>query len=278
MTGYLVRALKRLAVLAPGILIAYFSIRNIFPLFDKRLPLAIAIFLTYVLGAYVLIPAGIRLVRVVLPAKHLQAYSVTPDGFASDPVNIGIIGSRQELIAAMQAAGWTQADDHTVAHVAHQAVSVLLKRPYPAAPMSNLYLFGRRQDIGFELPLPGSRGNRHHVRFWATNYQPGNRLDITAIKWHRRQSEIRSGQRLWLGAASRDVGFAFITHNVQITHMIDPDTNAERQLIVDGLTANHRTRSIETMRLAKPYRLANRAWRGQLKSDGQLVIVRLKNT
>lgn len=270
------RFVKRFAVLIPGIVIAIISVRNIFPLIDKRAPLGFAVFFTYVLGAYVLVPALIRVIRIVLPARHLPVYSVTPDGFASDPVNVGVIGSKQELIAAMQAAGWYVADDHAPHNVLRELICIIFKLPYPTAPMSNLYLFGRKQDIGFEIPIEGLRGHRHHVRFWATTYDKNVKLSSKAIHWHKRTFKLNGKQLLWLGAASRDVGFAIIRHNAQLTHMIHADTNAERELIVNGLRAAGKADETETISLGLPYRLVNRAWRGQLHSDGKLCVVRLQ--
>jgi len=276
MINYLVRAGKRFAVLIPGIVIAYFSVRKVFPWFDKQFPLAIAIFLTYVLGAYVLIPGLLRIVRWIVPARHLQAYCITPDGFASDPVNIGIIGNRQQLITAMEAAGWSVADKHSVRNVIKQIVSVLLGEPYPSAPMSSLYLFGRKQDIGFEIPIKGGTGGqRHHVRFWATVHK-GDELSFGTVSWHTRRGEPIGKDTLWVGAASRDTGFAFIRHNVQITHMIDPDTNAERELIVRGLRRRGLVASTRSVKLHSPYALVNRALLGVLHSDGVLKIIKLK--
>lgn len=278
MIGSLLRLLKRFAVLIPGIVIAYFSVHSIFPIIDKQVPWGLAIFFTYILAAYVLIPACIRVVRLVMPARHLPVYSVTPDGFASDPVNIGIIGSQQDLVKAMEAAGWFVADDHRLHNLFRAGMSILLNRPYPTAPMSNLYLLGRKQDIGFEIPIEGVRGHRHHVRFWATTHDSGAPLSAKTIHWQKRK--LRHGSKgrdvLWLGAASRDVGFAVIRHNAQLTHMIHADTNAERKLIVDGLTrAGHITRT-DSLRIGKPYRLVNRAWRGALHTDGNITICTLK--
>lgn len=276
MIDYLVRAAKRFAVLIPGIIIAYFSVRNVFPWFDKKLPITLALFFTYVIGAYLLIPALIRLVRIILPATHLQAYCVTPDGFASDPVNIGIIGSRRQLIEAMQAAGWEVADDYRPKNLIRAGVSVIFNRPYPTAPMSRLYLFGRKQDIGFEITIAGERGQRHHVRFWATDHRTSGTLTVGNIAWHTERHQADSTNTLWVGAASRDIGFAFIRHNVQITHMIDSDTDAERHLIVNGLRQQGLIASRRSVRLRRPYQLVNRALRGSLHSDGRLEIVKLK--
>jgi len=207
MIDYVVRSFKRFAVLIPGIVIAYLSIHSIFPVFDKRLPLALAIFLTYVLGAYLLIPAAIRFLRIFFPARHLPLYCVTPDGFASDPINVGVLGTRTQLIKAMETAGWHVADKHSARNVLHELWSAAFNHPYPTAPMSNLYLFGRHQDIGFEIPIPGERGHRHHVRFWATTYKNDKPLGVDSIRWDERRSERHGGNLLWLGAASRDVGY-----------------------------------------------------------------------
>jgi hypothetical protein len=276
MVTYSWRFVKRFIVLVPGLIIAYFSVRDIFPYFDKRLPLGVAIFVTYALGAYVLIPALIRLIRIVRPANHLPLYCVTPDGFASDPLNIGIIGTKLQLTAAMEAAGWYVADPHTFRHTTHQIVSTLFSWSYPSAPVSNLYLFGRRQDIAFEIPVEGSgSGTRHHVRFWATTFEQTKHLTVSNIHWHHRRAHIRGDNLLWVGAASLDVGIAPIRHNLQITHMIDPDTNRERALIVEQLKEANLVERLENLKLGRPYQLVNRAFRGYLKTDGKMSIIHL---
>ena len=276
MTNYLVRFAKRFALLLPGIVIAYFSVRDIFPTIDKRLPASLAIFLTYVIGAYVLIPALVRVVRIFVPERHLPTYCITPDGFASDPLNIALIGSRDQLISAMQGAGWFVADHYSPTNIIRSIFAALTKRPYPTAPMSNLFLFGRKQDIGFEIPVEDSRGHRHHVRFWATRYEKGNPLSFKGIHWQDRAMQRRGGDLMWVGAASRDVGFAPIRHNMQITHMISPDTNAERALISTQLLTNKSARLLGEIRLGRPYWLLNRAWLGYLHSDGMLRVLKLK--
>lgn len=278
MLQYLLRLVKRFAVLVPGIIIAFFSVRDIFPYFDRRLPLSLAILVTYGLAAYVAMPAFVRLFRIFWPADHLPLYSVTPDGFASDPLNIGVIGTRRELILAMEKCGWQLADRHSLRNVFRMIVSIALEQPYLTAPMSSLYLFGRKQDIAFELPRGDSPLHRHHVRFWATTYEQKERLSIRNIHWHHRKSHVYGESLLWVGAASRDVGLNFVRHNLQITHMIAPDTNQERQLIVQQLRKTKLVRKVETIKLGEPYRLINRALHGSLHTDGKMAIVSLKST
>ncbi len=276
MIQYMLRLAKRLVVLLPGVVIAYFSVRDIFPLIDKRLPLGLAIVVTYAVGAYVLMPALVRLYRILRPVDHLPLYCVTPDGFASDPINIGIIANRRELISAMEQAGWLVADQYNLKNVVHMIISVALEQPYLTAPMSGLYLFGRKQDIAFELPRGDSPLHRHHIRFWATTYTQKERLSVRSIHWNHRQTHVYGESLLWVGAASRDVGLNFIRHNLQVTHMVAPDTNKERQLIVRQLKAAGTVQRVETITLGRPYRLINRALRGSLHTDGKMAIISLK--
>ncbi|HEY1063954.1 MAG TPA: LssY C-terminal domain-containing protein [Candidatus Saccharimonadales bacterium] len=272
----LIRAAKRFALLVPILVIAYLSIFNIFPLLNNQLPLVVALIITYLLGAYVLIPALIRLVRIVVPAKHLPLYCVTPDGFASDPLNVGLIGTRQELIDAMTAAGWYEADRHTLKNSIRTALSTVYGWSYPTAPMSHLYLFGRMQDVGFQIPIKDApAGSRHHVRFWATTYRDGEQLNVRSIDWQHREAHVRHDRLLWVGAASRDIGVAFIRHNAQVTHMIDPDTDSERELIVNQLRKAGLGTVKHSVKLGDPYKLTNRVWRGYLQTDGRMTVLEL---
>lgn len=275
MIQYSTRIVKRFAVLIPGVIIAYLSVRNIFPYFDRRLPLAVAIFVTYVLAAYLLIPALIRAYRLILPPKHLPLYCVTPDGFASDPLNIGVIGTRQELINAMRAAGWHLADKHSARNLLRAGISLATGQPYPQAPVSSLYLFGRKQDLAFEIPVKGGIGARHHVRFWGTTFEKGDPLSVHTIHWHHRREHLLGDKLLWVGAASLDVGVNLIRHNLQITHMVHPDTDRERELILRGLRKQKLVKSAQQVKLDNPYRLTNRVWRGYLHTDGSMTVVQL---
>lgn len=275
MIQYLLRLLKRFAVLIPGIIIAYFSVRDVFPFFNRRLPVAFAVFVTYVLGAYLLVPALIRVYRIFRPAKHLPLYCVTPDGFASDPLNIAIIGTRLELINVMEQSGWYVADPYILRHIVRYVLSIVYGWEYRTAPVSSLYLFGRKHDIAFELPSRSDPRHRHHVRFWATTYNSKAPLSSRSIHWHNRQAHITSDNLLWVGAASLDSGVGYIRHNLQFTHMIDPDTDQERELILASLRKQKLVKKTDVVKLGMPYRLINRVFRGYLHTDGRMAVVHL---
>lgn len=262
--------IKRAAVLVPGLAVLYVSVLDIFPFFHHRLPFAVAFFVTYAIGAYALVPALIRIWRIFDHPKHLPVYSVTPDGFASDPLNIGLIGSRTQLTKAMQAAGWSVAEPSTIRSITATVIALALNRPYHGMPMSSLYLFGRKQDIGFELQRTDQgRGYRHHVRFWATTLD-----DIQPSSG--RQGKTMDDKLLWAGAASLDIGITFMRHNLQLAHAVDPNTNRERDLIVTQLVSLKKAKLLDTVRLHKEYSLINRTWFTTLKTDGKMTVLQLK--
>lgn len=268
------RFAKRIAVFLPGVLIAYLSFRYTLPFFDKRLPDFFAILVTYVLAAYIFIPALIRLFRILFPPKHLPLYCVTPDGFASDPLNVGIICHRWELIATMEKAGWNLADPHSSRTVLKHLLYFIFGWDYHNAPVSNLYLFGRKHDLAFEKLVQGTR--RHHVRFWATTFDGDQPLSAHSIHWQNRKRHVQADELLWVGAASLDIGIMPIRHNLQLTHMVHPDTNKERELIIGELKENGRINKQINVKLDDPYRLVNRTWRGELTTDGLMTVIWLK--
>lgn len=275
----LVRLFKRLVVFAIGASIVYLAVWEFFPFFDNRIPWALALFATYVFTAYFFIPLMFRLFRLVIRPKHIPLYCVTPDGFASDPINIGVIGTRRQLESAFLRAGWHVAHKRTPHNVFKMIRAVLTRRPYLNAPFSSLYLFGRKQDIGFQKPFATDPSDRHHVRFWACHLEGPEAFHEHVNFWQRfhRPSQRGPARQLWIGAASKDIGIMPIRHNAQLTHMIDPDTNAERDLIVEDLRASHSVRKTLTERVHAGLSLPNRVLGGVLHTDGKIRICILKD-
>lgn len=273
-----IRFLKRIAVLLPGLMVAYFASKDFYPFIDKQVPWMVALALTYVLAAYVIIPGLLRLVRLVVREEHVPLYSTTPDGFASDPVNIGIVGNRQQVIDALTAAGWYMADSRTPKTLIKLAIALLLHRPYPTAPFSNLYLLGRKQDFGFQLPAEGSPHHRHHVRFWAVAPHLSADEARHLSFWDRLLPGRKVARKqLWIGAASLDVGIGIIRHNGQLTHMVHPDTDQERDLLVSDLRKTGLVRRVKWETIGQPYKLRNRVLHAYLHADGKMAICELKS-
>lgn len=274
----LTRIAKRLAVLLVGVFFVYLAVWRVFPFFENRVPVALALFSTYVVMAYGIIPILFRVYRLFYNPIHVPLYCTTPDGFASDPINIALIGTHTQVIEAMHAAGWHLADRHSPLNVLRQIITTVLGQVYPSAPMSHLYLFGRKQDLSFEVGIPGSHVRRHHVRFWAADPKLTQKLVNDVHFWRRfyQPQQHSPNAYLWVGAASKDVGFAPIRHNAQLTHMIDPDTNSERRKIVRDLRHAQKLSGSKTIVVNQPFSLRNRAWRGHLQTDGRITICELR--
>ena len=173
----------------------------------------------WIFAAYVALPWAWRHYEHQPGLESAPKFSVTGAGIPGDPLNLGVVGAQEALVAAMLGAGWTPADPITWKTSLGIARSVLAQRPYPTAPVSNLFVFGRKQDLAFEKAAAQRRGasQRHHVRFWRSDdLGPG-------------------GVPFWLGAATfdRSVGFSHLTG--QITHHIAADIDAERNAVITGL-------------------------------------------
>jgi hypothetical protein len=152
----------------------------------------------------------------------LPTVTYDADGIPGDPLNVALIGDEAEVIAAMLAANWYPADPITLRSSLKIAESVVFHRPDPTAPVSSLFVFGRKQDLAFQQDVGGSADRRHHVRWW------------------RAEPLDADGRPLWIGDATfdRSAGISHLTG--QITHHIAPDIDAERdQLMADLVAAGH---------------------------------------
>jgi hypothetical protein len=116
--------------------------------------------------------------------------------------------------------------------------SFLLNSPYPTAPFSTLYLFGRGQDIGFQKAIGNSPRKRHHVRFWALSLDHAEAHVGTSNFWQKSKRPPDDAQALWVGAGTKDTGFSLTKFTFQITHATDSDTNVERDFIIAELSSN----------------------------------------
>lgn len=176
---------------------------------------------TWIMAAYVVLPWMWRHYEHQPGLESAPKFSVTSAGIPGDPLNCGFVGAEESLVKAMLGSGWTPADPISWRTSLGIARSVLEKRPYPTAPVSSLFVFGRKQDLAFEKAanVGGSASKRHHVRFWRSDKLEANGLPF------------------WLGAATfdRSVGFSHLTG--QITHHIAPDIDAERDAVIAAIEA-----------------------------------------
>jgi LssY C-terminus len=233
----LIRLLRRLLIFGLGILCVWLIV-FVFRLTDNRLPTILAVALTYGLAAYIILPRAVRMGLKILKRKHVPRFTITGDGLPGDPINLVLIGTRQQLHAAFAAAGWSTADRLCLTSSWHMVRAFLFKSPYPTAPFSTLYLFGRCQDVGFQKAIDDSPRKRHHIRFWALSLARAEKTLGKAEFWLNIDRPPHHERVLWVGAGTKDTGLSLTRLTFQITHATDSDTNAERDYIIAELTKN----------------------------------------
>lgn len=237
---------QRLLVFGLGILAAWLIGFVFFDFADKKLPVALAVAVTYGFGAYIVLPRAIRIGLKILQRGRVPSYTLTGDGLPGDPVNIALVGTMEDLRAAFAKAGWFEADELGMKSSWKMIQAFLFNRAYPKAPFSTLYLFGRGQDVGFQLPIGDSPRKRHHVRFWGMRADEAD-VGLDADSFWRDSVPPPDGERaLWVGAGTKDTGFSLTKLSFQITHATAADTNEERDFLIGelqarGLIANVRT-------------------------------------
>ena len=232
----LTRLLQRLLILVLGVVCVWLIVFVVFKSAHNRLPFMLAVAVTYGLAAYFILPRAVRMGLKVLKRERVPRYTITGDGLPGDPVNLLLVGTKAQLHAAFAAAGWAVADRLNVRSAWRMARAFLLNAPYPTAPFSTLYLFDRGQDVGFQKAIDDSPRKRHHVRFWALSLQHAETTLGTSRFWRTTRRPPDDARVIWVGAATKDIGFSLTKLTFQITHATDDDTNAEREFIMAELS------------------------------------------
>ena len=210
--------------------------------------------------AYLGLPRLHRILTTIYVPDYFIGRTRTSDGLLGDPVNVAVRGSEAQVHKAMLAAGWTLADDITVRSSWKIGLAILLRRSYASAPVSALYLFGRRQDFSYQKQVDGSPGKRHHVRFW---HCPSGWL-------------LPGGHQVdWLADATYDTATGFSWFTLQLTHRIDENTDIERDFVVESMLE---TNEAASMTLLEDYSTGYHSRNGggdKIITDGNLPVVEL---
>jgi LssY C-terminus len=185
----------------------------------KQVAAAIGVLLViYVAMAYLMAPAGWIWYAHRHPSlDDIPTITETHADIPGDPLNVALIGTELEVKRIMLKANWFPADPLTLRSCLEIATASVLKRKYDDAPVSNLYLFGRKQDLAFEKPFGDNPRKRNHVRFW------------------RSPDVDPDGRPVWVGSATFDERVGISHTTAQVTHHIAPDIDAERDLLFQDL-------------------------------------------
>ncbi len=167
----------------------------------------------------------------------------------SDLINILLLGSRESIQRAFEAAGWAGAQPHSLASIYRMYHCMVQRIGYSMAPMGNLTLNGMIADAEYQKSLD-TFSKRHHVRLW------------------------KGGQEnTWLGAATEDVGYRL--RRMRLTHASDAFIDNERAKVVNDLAFTGCVADANLM---------NRDSSGSpdqqqdsIKTDGKIAIIRIND-
>ncbi|GAA2226710.1 hypothetical protein GCM10009851_08380 [Herbiconiux moechotypicola] len=211
--------------------------------------------------AYLLLPRVHSILTLFYVPDYFIGRAKTREGLLGDPVNVALRGTEEQVHEAMRRAGWHQADDMGLTSALRTVRATLLRRSYPGAPVSRLYLFGQLQSFTYQQEVEGNPAKRHHVRFWRCpkgwRLPGGHKADWMAA-----------------GTYDRSIGLSFFT--LQITHRIDKETDRERDHIVSTLAEGNERATVKVIRnFSTGYHHVNGGG-DAIVTDGDLPIVDLR--
>jgi hypothetical protein len=176
---------------------------------------------------------------------------------ASDLINLMFVGSREQVSAAFEAAGWTETPQATFRSHLRNIRALMEHEGNHAAPMSTLLLDGSPADMMWQKGL-NDVAKRHHIRIW-------------------KAKENWNGQEVWLGAATHDVDLAFLRPGMPVTHQIAEKIDRERDKVVHDLQFASAVEAADWIERTEVSHIMHNATGDRMTTDGRLAVVRLKD-
>src|SRR5216684_8327674 len=225
---------------------------------NRRWPFILAaVPLVYLVLAYLVLPALWTHHEHEPGLAALPMVTRTGTGIPGDALNVGLVGSKEDIARAMHAAEWFPADPITLRTSIDIVGSVVLDRPYHDAPVSPLYYEGKKEQLAFEKPDGRSADKRHHVRLWLV-LEKGN-----------------DGRPVWLGSVTFDRGVGLSHDTGQVTHHIAPVIDAERDLLMGDLRRAKMVDAFFQISGMGPTLLARNGEGDPYYTDGEIDVARL---
>ena len=118
------------------------------------------------------------------------ATTASATGFG-DPLNIVLVGTGEEVVAALSASGWDFTEAITADSIRRMIGAAIEETAFPTAPVSSLFALGRKQDVALQRGR-STISQRNHMRLWMAPFRC-------------------EGKPVWIGQVSRDIGVKVTT-------------------------------------------------------------------
>ncbi|UCF91260.1 MAG: LssY C-terminal domain-containing protein [Desulfobacterales bacterium] len=157
-------------------------------------------------------------------------YTETLTGDKQEPVNYIVLAKNDaQLVAVLRQTGWALTDKADILSSITTVKSLILKKPYPSAPISPSFWNTKVQDLSFAKVSEGNCfSNIHHVRIWRTN------------------NLLKDGNNIYVGMANANAGRKW-----GIIPTISPNLDAERVLLYQDLDLTGKIDSNQKVQLVK---------------------------
>jgi hypothetical protein len=133
-----------------------------------------------------------------------------------DPLNLVVVGGLDDAFPAFARRGWRPTEEKWSGSITKMVTSALSGERYRYAPVSDLYMFGRAQDLALQKARDTVH-QRNHLRLW-----------LSPMRYH--------GKQVWVGQISRDIGSRLTIHSPTLTtHKIDPDVDEARAALMQDM-------------------------------------------
>ncbi len=148
--------------------------------------------------------------------ETMPCCAVDEEGKDGDSLNVGFVGSLDQVRGALISNGWDVTAPITQGSLWRMMTAFAFGSRYRYAPISALYVFGREQDLAFQKARD-IIDERNHMRLWLA--------PVTV-----------DGTNVWIGQVSRDVGVKLSGRFwPPTTHVVDPDMDDARFYVVQEL-------------------------------------------
>jgi len=117
---------------------------------------------------------------------------------------------------SLSRSGWSFTHRIDLRSIRREVGAAIAGSAYPVAPVSSLYVFGRKQDVALQRARR-SIAQRNHMRLWLAPYRFESRP-------------------VWIGQVSRDIGVKVTPKSPTLTtHIIDPEVDTTREYLFHSL-------------------------------------------
>ncbi len=202
------------------------------------------------------VPAMVQLavpLEAAFAAGRLPTHSENILGQPQEPISLVVMAENDAIfVDAFSKAGWLVADRPGFGTMSRAAFAAWFNKAYDTAPVTPAFWNGRPNDFSFQLgTVEKSLRIRHHARFWRSAFR------------------TQDGLLIFVGTASFDDGLKW-----GLTHRIDPNIDAERDLLAADLRNTGLISSEQRLQLVAPI-LGQNLTGDPFFTDGKTVLLQL---